>query len=144
MNLRKNKKQNEQLERLKQWFGHMPFHRNYTTKEVKRINELIDSDKLANTARSFIRSCYNITLEWGEIEALKYYLKSFCCSSDADSSTLRTSLSAFMVEYFELDAKELGNKGPKFLNEYTYQGTPAFKEYCEKHVKQWRAERNLI
>ncbi len=144
MNLLKRHEKNEQLERLKQWFSHIHLHRNYASQEIRRINELIDSDRLAKIARSFIYSSYNIKLEWGEAEALKYYLKSFCRSASADSSTLKTSLRAFMIKYFELDAKELGNQGLKLLDERSNQGTRALKEYCEGHVDQWRDERNLI
>jgi len=59
----------------------------------------------------------------------------------------------FMLDYFGLDFRELGNVG--VYDPETFMptgkrtgidliGTPEFKEYCRRHVQMWRDERELI
>jgi len=46
-----------------------------------------------------------------------------------------------MIDNFGLDeltVSHLGGIGMKLI------GTPEFKQYCQNHVQEWRAERELI
>jgi len=61
----------------------------------------------------------------------------------------------FMNDYFRLDKRRLSKdsimamRGKKLLG-HTIEtglgllGTEPFKEYCRRHVDEWREERNLI
>lgn len=103
------------------------------------------SKKSLNSACSHIFNYYGIELNWSE----KVYVSSCIEKSELNTkySLSSQSLSGFtmvriMENLFGLDQIGFGmgtnGKGLKFL------GKDEFKEYCKRHVDEWREERYLI
>jgi hypothetical protein len=102
-----------------------------------------------------VKERFGIDLRWSEAAALKHYIDRFselgssAASRSAWSSIVGHSegIYRFMDDYFGLNIQDLG-RGYSFLTKRYYgmdlAGDERFKEYCRRHVNEWRAERELI
>ena len=118
--------------------------------ENLRIGERVYRDKAIHET---IRQNYGIELNWSEKWALRYYIH--CFRERGDSFSMAEGIEWFMNDFFGLNHRRLGKDprrviGPRNMLEYTIDtgmellGTAPFREYCRRHVNEWREQRGLI
>ena len=102
--------------------------------------------------------CYTFGIELNTLEilALSHYLRSFCNENPGRRGEARVQAQfLFLKNYFGLDLDELGDRvvyGADEKGEYPTEkrygmkllGTPEFKKYCKRKVREWREELELI
>ena len=97
-----------------------------------RIEDLVQS-KLETT-----RILFGFDLTWQEVFALRHYLKCFqqACQEEKITEKLwdNAAYQLFLLDYFDLPLKQM------LSNEECAEGV---RNYCRRHVNEWREERTF-
>ena len=118
-------------------------------------------NRRVSTLVEIINDNFGIELKWCEVRKLAYYVSCFGDKADKERSSEKNyasfvpqidALLIFMKDVFGFNYRGLGGK--EYVGKYhghmlNARGmdllrTEPFKEYCRRHIDEWRAEEEMI